>query len=198
MEHRIAMRKLSFYHHLRNLPDTSLAFQIAEVQSSLGLPGLVQECQELLLRYNLPDATTEYSKNRWKNLVKRNVRQVNRNDLLDMIRPYKKLNFDNLSHEKFELKEYLSRMNLVDARMKFAVRARMTTSVMMNFKGVSAFKNIGWRCQTCQESDTQEHVMICPEYRHLREGKSLRNDNDLVEYFRKVVCLRGSAEQLVF
>ena len=28
MEHRFAMRKLSFYHHLRNLPDTALAFQI--------------------------------------------------------------------------------------------------------------------------------------------------------------------------
>ena len=198
MEHRIAMRKLSFYHHLRNLPNTTLAFQIAEAQRSLGLPGLVEECHDLLLRYNIPDVTNEYSKSRWKSLVKRNVKQMNRNDILEMIRPYKKLNFENLSQEKFELKEYLTKMNLVDARMKFAIRARMTASVMMNFKGMTEFKNIGWKCQTCNEPDTQEHVLICPEYKHLREGKSLSNDNDLVEYFRKVICLRGSAQHLVF
>ena len=123
---------------------------------------------------------------------------MNRNDILEMTRPSKKLNFENLSQEKFELKEYLTKMNLVDARMKFAIRTRMTASVMMNFKGMTEFKNIGWKCQTCNEPDTQEHVLICPEYKHLREGKSLSNDNDLVEYFRKVICLRGSAQHLVF
>ena len=198
MEHRIAIRKLSFYHHLRNLPHTALAFQISEIQSSLGLPGLIQECQELLMRYNLHDVTTEYSKNRWKSIVKRQVNLVNRNDILDMTKSYKKLNFENLSVEKFELKDYLNKMNLIDARQKFAIRARMTRTIMMNFKGMQDFKKISWQCQTCYEPDTQEHVLICPKYKHLREGKVLSNDNDLVEYFRKAICLRGSAETLVF
>ena len=198
MEHRVAMKKLTFYHHLRSLPPSALAFQISEIQSSLGLPGLVQECKELLTKYNIPDATSEYTKNRWKNLVKRKVKQVNRNVILDMTRKYKKLSFEELSLESFEMKDYLRNMNLVDARLKFSIRAKMTTSVMMNYKGMAEFKKVGWKCQECDEPDTQEHILICPQFEHIRRDKILSYDNDLVDYFRKVISIRGSPEQLVF
>ena len=43
MEHRIAKNKIMFYHHIMNLPEDSLAYQIAKMQESLAFPGLVGE-----------------------------------------------------------------------------------------------------------------------------------------------------------
>ena len=48
MEHRIAQKKLVFYHHLIHLPTISLAYKITTTQVSLSYPGLMMECQELL------------------------------------------------------------------------------------------------------------------------------------------------------
>ena len=38
--------------------------------------------------------------------------------------------------------------------------------------------------------DSQEYVLSCESYRHLREGKDLMSDSDLVQYFREVISLR--------
>ena len=44
---------------------------------------------------------------------------------------------------------------------------------------------------SCRRSiDTQSHVMICPAYRKLREGKDAGNDKDLVEYLVEVMKIR--------
>ena len=117
---------------------------------------------------------------------------------MDKIRKYKKLNYENLSSEKFEMKQYLSSMNMVDARLKFDIRAEMTTSVKMNYKGMSEFRKAGWKCQECDEPDTQEHIMVCPQYENLRRGKVLSKDKDLVDYFREVISIRGHSEPMVF
>ena len=90
------------------------------------------------------------------------------------------------------MKSYMKNLNLVDARMKFALRSRMTKSVMMNYKGVPEFKKIGWKCETCGELDTQEHILVCPLYKHLRAEKVLSNDKDVVDYFRQVIQIRDS------
>ena len=48
MQHRIALKKISFFHHLMNLPHNSLAFQVASSQARLGYPGLVAECKQIM------------------------------------------------------------------------------------------------------------------------------------------------------
>ena len=47
---------------------------------------------------------------------------------------YKKLDYDSLVDEKFEVKEYLRKLNLPDARLKFALRTKMTRTVQTNYK----------------------------------------------------------------
>ena len=37
---------------------------------------------------------------------------------------------------------------------------------------------------------TQTHIIHCPAYKELREGKSLDSDEDVAEYFGKVLKLR--------
>ena len=49
----------------------------------------------------------------------------------------------------------------------------------------------------CDRMDSQSHVIICEGYKHLREGKDLNSDTDLVDYFKGVISLREKLEDIV-
>ena len=120
MEHRIAQKKLLFYHHLINLPETSLAYEIAATQTAMCFPGLMMECAKLMESYKLSDAKS-YSKLQWKKIVKKQVTDQNRESLLEIVKKkYKKLDYELLKEENCELKDYLKSLNLPDARLKFS------------------------------------------------------------------------------
>ena len=97
-----------------------------------------------------------------------------------------------LLKEEYGAKDYLSLLNIADARLKFALRTCMTRSVQANFKNDPVYKSNEWKCQECQVLDTQEHIVRCPVYASIRSGKDLHKDKDLVEYFRKVIDLRSN------
>ena len=87
MEHRVAQKKLVFYHHLLHLPKNSLAYEIADTQASLAYPDLVQ-CYELIEKYKLPDAKDQ-TKIQWKILVKNKSQKEYENDLLENVIMFK-------------------------------------------------------------------------------------------------------------
>ena len=118
MEHRVAQKKLLFYHHLITLSTDTLARQIAETQEQFGFPGLIKECKALLNKYELPNPDTT-SRIRWKLLVKK-ANSANRKDLLDKMKTYKKLDFAAISNEKSGLQSYFLDLNVPDARLLFA------------------------------------------------------------------------------
>ena len=47
-----------------------------------------------------------------------------------------------------------------------------------------------WQCSGCGCVDTQSHILHCAAFQHLREGKSIENDQDLVDYFTQVLKIR--------
>ena len=192
MEQRIAQKKLLFYHHLVSLPDDSLASQVASVQEHLGFPGLVHECKKLMKRYSLSNIRS-YSKQQWKCIVRKAVLIANRNDLLEKAKNYKKIDDHTMSQEQSTLKPYFRELNVPDARLYFAVRSKMTKTVQMNYKGVDKFRKNHWKCVKCGVPDTQEHIVQCPDYEHLRCGKDLTETKQLVEYYRKVITVRESS-----
>ena len=55
MENIILKSKVMLYHHLINLDRDTLAKQIASIQSELGYPGLITECEGLVDKLKLPD-----------------------------------------------------------------------------------------------------------------------------------------------
>ena len=67
----------------------------------------------------------------------------------------------------------------------------MTRTIQMNYKGDPLFKANGWKCVSCGSLDTQEHVMECEGYKSLRKGKALKEDQELVNFFREVIKLRS-------
>jgi hypothetical protein len=73
MEERIHSQKLNLLFHIRNLDSSSLAKEIYEIQRDLNYPGLVKECRNLIIKYDLPniiDNATNMTKLGWKNMVK--------------------------------------------------------------------------------------------------------------------------------
>ena len=62
----------------------------------------------------------------------------------------------------------------------------MTRAIQMNYKGDPLLKANGLKCVSC---GSQEHVMECDGCKALRKGKALREDQELVNFFREVIKL---------
>ena len=96
----------------------------------------------------------------------------------------------DLLDEEFERKEYLSNKKVKEARTMFAFRSHMYPC-KTNYMNEPKFKQELWKCDSCQSGiDTQSHVMICPSYSSLREGKDIFNNRDVAEYLLKVFLIR--------
>ena len=101
---------------------------------------------------------------------------------------YSKLK-DHDNDEVLNLKDYTINMNLRDARTMFRLRSHMT-NVKMNQKSDKRYANELWKCDFCLSLDSQSHIVWCPAFASLREGKNQANDLDLVKYFQAVMKLR--------
>ena len=193
MKNRILQKKLLLLHHIAKLPEDTLAKEIYNVQKKLNLPGLVEECNEFLMKSDVIHVEN-YSKLGWKNLVKKKMKEVNKEDILNQMKGSKKLPVDQLKTEPFSMKSYLSELNMEDARLRFKINSGMTPTVKMNFQSDPEYTRDMWRCSGCLAEgnpmgnrDTQLHVMVCPGYEEYRQDKNLSKDKDIVEYFKQVI-----------
>ena len=194
MEERVIKKKLLFLHHLVSLRGkNNLAGEIFEIQAQYDFPGLVTECRQFLETYDLPNIIDrnnfEVTKNKWKNLVKTNLNLKSQQEVQNEFLKYSKLIGKNLESEKLETKKYVKEMKLRDARTNFRIRSNML-NVKMNRKNDVKYANDLWKCDDCQSMDSQAHIVWCPAYAALREGKDLKCDTDLVKYYQQVMKIR--------
>ena len=137
---------------------------------------------------------TNSSKTTWKKIVKSKIIEKNRQDLLSRIKKYKKLNYNEMKDEPFEVKDYLTSMTLTDARTMFSLKSKMTKTVKYHFRNDKGYAARMWSCDTCQRVDSINHIKVCPSYDHLRYEKDLKDDKDLVHYFQQVLAMRNNKE----
>ena len=72
----------------------------------------------------------------------------------------------------------------------FRIRSRMI-QLMANFKNNPRYKKVGWKCDGCKlEVDSNAHVIKFVAYEHVRDGKDLNCDKDLVQYIKEVMRIR--------
>ena len=83
-----------------------------------------------------------------------------------------------------------------EARTLFRVRTKMI-KCKMNQSSDRFNRSSLWKCEDCGYVDTQAHILNCPAYQELREGKSLNCDADLVTYFSDVLKLREDGSKNV-
>ena len=97
---------------------------------------------------------------------------------------------EGIKNEDVRRKEYFGEKSLEDTRLLFRIRTRMV-DLKANFKNKPAFKKDGWTCEGCwKEVESHGHVISCQAYEHVREGKDLDSDTDLVQFFKEVLKIR--------
>ena len=191
---RINKRKLMFYQHLMSLDGDAVASKVARIATQTGYPGLLREYIELCTQYNLP-CVRKISKQRWKRLVSAAILKENKTQLLHEIQTkYKKLDYEQLKNENFEIKDYMKNLRLGNARLKFRIRTKMVENIAFNFSSDPVHVSRLWRCTHCDNMDSQSHVLVCSSYKYLRQDRDLSSDNDLVAYFRDVISLRDKID----
>ena len=118
-----------------------------------------------------------------------------------MARNYKKIDIDSFSSEAFGVQSYFKQLSVSDSRFKFRLKSRVTAKVANNYHNDKRFKAIGYRCIGCLRDqpirddfeislDTEEHILNCNSYSHLRLNKQMDIDTHVIEYFRQVIALR--------
>ena len=75
-----------------------------------------------------------YTKAQWSKAVNRAIDDRNYREILNQIKNYKKLSFDELSQEEYEVKPYLTNLSLSQARSKMRLRAKVFGSAKFNFQ----------------------------------------------------------------
>ena len=186
-----------FLHHLIHLPTNSLAFEVLEIQRKMEIPSLWMEGLKFLLELDIKiEELHELSKQKFKQRVKSAAEEKNRMDLIQMIEPYKKLNYAQLSVEDFGTKRYFQEMNLSQARVMFALDTKMLKTVKSHYPSDRKNEEDLWECQHCSRIDSIRHLIRCPFFEDLRIGKNLNsNEEDIVDYFQQIVNLRIENEQ---
>ena len=141
-----------------------------------------------------------YSKIQFKKLVKGKILELNKARVVELAKckEYKKVDINDLSTNDFTLKPYIKNLSVTDARIKFRLTSKMTQQVKMNFQSERHYAESLWTCEGCRNlgsigyRDTQQHILVCPAYSEIREGKDLSTDRDLVDYFKEVLKIRAN------
>ena len=142
----------------------------------------------MLRKYELPNIIDEklnLSKYSWKTLVKNNILKYSEEKLASDFLGYSKLRGGPLTKEKLEIKPYIKELKLHEARTMFRIRTLMMPA-KLNMKNNPKFANQQWKCDACKRIDSQSHILWCPYFAPVREGKNINEDKDLVDYFQKV------------
>ena len=121
--------------------------------------------------------------------MKKAIKEKSEEAIKLKFKSYSKLRDKDYESENLHLKPYITEMKLREARTFFRVRSSMIP-VKMNMKSNAKFADELWKCDDCMSMDTQSHILWCPAYAPLREGKTLSDDLDLVHYYQAVIKIR--------
>ena len=154
-ENLILEKKLLFIFHLANLPLESLGRQIFDLQAEdRNLVSILNECQEHLDKLGLD--VREVTKGKYKHKVKNYIKNLTKCQLLEEIRTYKKLDYDELSNQPFERKSYFSSLSLPKSRMRFRVASSFVQTVRGNFS--RKYRNKSLSCPGCSNAEADPPV----------------------------------------
>ena len=202
VEFIILQKKLLFCFHLANLPIHSLGREFYDLQASKNL-GIVLECKEHLEKIGISDLT-KINKYQWRKTVKRYIYDANKKSLLEAVKGYKKLNYEEFLSEPFNRKSYFYNQNLEAVRYRFRISSKML-DVKANFP--SKYRTTGISCPSCKhmKKKTNNNVTQSPNndssipaeslaFDDLRDNYDLSQDYQIVKYFKEVLSRRDQFE----
>ena len=120
-----------------------------------------------------------------------------------MARGNKKIKFEEFQKDSLERKPYFYQMNLEKVRYRFRIEIKMVDNIRHNFPNKYRKKNLSLSCPSCKENSSnsnksidtvsnpphsQTHLLLhCEAFSRLREDLDIENDEEVVDFFMKVV-----------
>ena len=111
--------------------------------------GLHDEVEEHLSILGVTDLRS-VSKWQWRKRFRKYISNLNKTQLLEDIKRYKKLDYNVLSKEPFERKSYLSTLSLTNARMRYRVSSGLVQTFRSNYP--RKYKGQSLACPGCLET----------------------------------------------
>ena len=152
-------------------------------------PGLASEAKAICERLVLENVNkTSLSKNVSKMLVEKAMRREDEKQLRESMEGRTKV--QDLVSDNLLLKDYFKEKSLTATREMFRIRTNMN-ELRGNFKNDKKFLSTGVLCVACGlKEEVNSHVMDCPFYMDLKQGRDFTKNMDLVNFFRDVMNRR--------
>ena len=193
MKWRILEKKMIFMNQILHMNPSSLARQIQQIQERENLPGLTQEVKYQVNNLNLPNLFEgSIPQNEWKTLVKASIREENEKEVKTAVLSYKKLKNRKITVESLGMKKYMETLSVYESRTIFKHKTSMPQFVKLNYKGTKRYREEGWKCDECSNLDSEDHLLWCSGYEHMRENLDLENEKDLSKYLHRIYLKRCS------
>ena len=189
MKYRLFARKVNLAKHSLCQDNSNLSKQIINEQILNDWSGLSKEAQDICDELELSGLLDpQVDKKHFKASVRKACKHKNEDNLIEQIKSYKKMSA--LRDECVKGNEYFYKETLYNVRTLYKFRVDMIEA-KMNFKNNREYKSENFLCDSCESAtDQNSHVLFCPSYSLLREGKNINNDQDLAEYLQKVLEIR--------
>ena len=189
MKYRMYGKVLNLIKHIYHHEEENLSKQILTEQLKNGWHGLSKDAMAIAEELELKGLFDSHaSKGQFKLRVKEACRRRNDEELEEEIKSYKKMKAMRDEVEKGN--GYFYKESLSSARIIFRFRAELIEA-KMNFKSKQEYRREGYLCDSCEtEIDENTHVLFCPAFKELREGKDVNNDRELAEYLKEVLSIR--------
>ena len=109
---------------------------------------------------------------------------------------YKKIDIQEFTKDTFTRPNYFNTMTLENIRYKIRIENSMVATIRKNFS--RKYRNSSLSCPSCKDKksnikipDTQVHVLYeCEAFSHWREQLDIREDIQMIQYFKWVVEYR--------
>ena len=143
MANRILLRKLLFLWHVANLGSDTLARQTyeREVRQDTNTLSLVSECKPYLAQFGITDLRN-YSKYQFRRLIKSQIFQKNKREIIQMSERYKKIDTEQLAIESFEMQPYFKTLNLAQSRLKFKLVSKICPTIASYSTGTQNLREL--------------------------------------------------------
>ena len=196
MMNHIIQRKLLFLWHLFHLDGNSLGKEVLETQRRFET-GFWTECLAYMMEMDISlEELENTTKMQWKSRVKLATKLKNKNDLLKMMEPYKKLDSRDFHDDEFETKSYFHELTLSQARTKFSIDIQMLKTVKSCYPSQKSNEDELWECSQCCRVDSIRHLYTCPGFSLQRMNKKIwTRVQDLVTYMQEIIEIRMADEQ---
>ena len=112
-----------------------------------------------------------------------------------MCKSYRKINYNEMKDEEFQLKDFFKSLTLSRARTLFSVKVNMIPAPM-NYMSDPTSISQGWVCKSCNDNLLcgTSHLSVCRRFQHLQDI-DWGNDLEVANYFNRIIKIREDDEK---